>query len=172
MVLLNASDATKCKAFSVTLKKDALTWFNSLAPGSIKNFSDLSGGFQKKLHHSKKIEGLECQATLMALVKGLREDTPFLKSLTKRPPKTIEEIQERSHDYLQQEEGQSAVKTDRDKKEAGRKDLSRENRSKREQRFGRSYYNPLNVSLDTFLHEVSLGPSSKRRIKYSNLCTS
>ncbi|MED6119936.1 hypothetical protein PIB30_016315 [Stylosanthes scabra] len=96
MMLLNASDATKCKAFSVTLKKDALTWFNSLAPESIKSFSDLSG--------------------------GLREDTPFLKSLTKRQPKTMEEIQERSHEYLQQEEGQTAVKTDRDKKETNRKD--------------------------------------------------
>ncbi|MED6184016.1 hypothetical protein PIB30_043278 [Stylosanthes scabra] len=59
----------------------------------------------------------------------------------------MEEIQERSHDYLQQEEGQTAVKTDRDKKEA--------DRSRREQRSGRSYYNPLNVSLTTFLHEVS-----------------
>ncbi|MED6168233.1 hypothetical protein PIB30_010014 [Stylosanthes scabra] len=47
MVLLNALDATKCKAFSVTFKKDSLTWFNSLAPGSIKSFSDLSGGFLK-----------------------------------------------------------------------------------------------------------------------------
>ncbi|MED6124225.1 hypothetical protein PIB30_057070 [Stylosanthes scabra] len=91
----------------------------------------------------------------MALVKGLREDTPFLKSLTKRPPKTMEEIQERSHDYLQQEEGHMAVKTDRDKKETSRKDLPREDRSRREQRSGRSYYNPLNVSLTTFLHEVS-----------------
>ncbi|MED6205744.1 hypothetical protein PIB30_020531 [Stylosanthes scabra] len=72
----------------------------------------------------------------MALVKGLRENTPFLKSLTKRPPKTIEEIQERSHDYLQQDEGQSAVKTDRDKRETGRKDLSREDCSRREQRSG------------------------------------
>ncbi|MED6224180.1 hypothetical protein PIB30_081419 [Stylosanthes scabra] len=52
-----------------------------------------------------QIEGLQSQVALMALVKGLREDTPFLKSLTKRSPKTMEEIQERSHDYLQQEEG-------------------------------------------------------------------
>ncbi|MED6204171.1 hypothetical protein PIB30_006587 [Stylosanthes scabra] len=64
-----------------------------------------------------RIEGLQCQDALMALVKGLREDTPFLKSLIKRPPKTMEEIQDRSHEYLQQEEGQIAVKTDRDKRE-------------------------------------------------------
>ncbi|MED6120918.1 hypothetical protein PIB30_025402 [Stylosanthes scabra] len=91
----------------------------------------------------------------MALVKGLREDTPFLKSLTKRPPKTMEEIQDRSHEYLQQEEGQTTVKTDRDKREASRKDLPREDSSRHEHSSGRSYYNPLNVSLATFLHEVS-----------------
>ncbi|MED6160544.1 hypothetical protein PIB30_052369 [Stylosanthes scabra] len=91
----------------------------------------------------------------MALVKGLREDTPFLKSLTKRPPKTIEEIQDRFHEYLQQEEGQMVVKTDHDKKKTSRKDLPREDRNRLEQHSGRSYYNPLNVSLATFLQEVS-----------------
>ncbi|MED6154660.1 hypothetical protein PIB30_114771, partial [Stylosanthes scabra] len=68
----------------------------------------------------------------MALVKGLKEDTPFLKSLTKRPPKTMEEIQERSHDYLQQEEGQTAVKADRGKKDNPRKDQFRDDRGRRE----------------------------------------
>ncbi|MED6111358.1 hypothetical protein PIB30_051608 [Stylosanthes scabra] len=80
---------------------------------------------------------------------------PLPKSLTKRPPKTMEEIQEISHEYLQQEEGQTTVKTDRDKRESSRKDPPRENCSRREHRSSRSYYNPLNVSLATFLHEVS-----------------
>ncbi|MED6141578.1 hypothetical protein PIB30_104856 [Stylosanthes scabra] len=81
----------------------------------------------------------------MALVQGLREDTPFLKSLTKRPPKTMEEIQERSHDYLQQEEGQTAVKIDRNKKDNPRKDHFREERGRREHKSNRLYYNPLSV---------------------------
>ncbi|MED6108234.1 hypothetical protein PIB30_021690 [Stylosanthes scabra] len=75
-----------------------------------------------------QIEGLQCQATLMALVKGLREDTPFLKSLTKRLPKTMEEIQNRSHEYLQQEEGQTTLKTDHDKRETSGKEAPREDR--------------------------------------------
>ncbi|MED6160816.1 hypothetical protein PIB30_054859 [Stylosanthes scabra] len=54
MVLLNASDVVKCKAFTVTLKKDVLTWFNSLSPGSIKSFSELFESFFERLHHSKK----------------------------------------------------------------------------------------------------------------------
>ncbi|MED6164035.1 hypothetical protein PIB30_085781 [Stylosanthes scabra] len=83
----------------------------------------------------------------MALVKGLKEDTPFLKSLTKRPPKTMEKIQERSHDYLQQEEGQTAVKTDKNKKDNPRKEHFMENRGRKEHRS--------NVSLAQFLNEVS-----------------
>ncbi|MED6205590.1 hypothetical protein PIB30_018945 [Stylosanthes scabra] len=55
MVLLNASDSTKCKAFSVTCKKDALAWFNSLAPRSINSFSDLSGGFLKNFTTRRKL---------------------------------------------------------------------------------------------------------------------
>ncbi|MED6198567.1 hypothetical protein PIB30_067635 [Stylosanthes scabra] len=54
-----------------------------------------------------------------------------------------------------QEEGQTAVKTDWDKKETSRRDPPREDRGRREQRSGRTYYIPLNVSLTTFLNEVS-----------------
>ncbi|MED6213719.1 hypothetical protein PIB30_095988 [Stylosanthes scabra] len=91
----------------------------------------------------------------MALVKGLREDTPFLESLNKMPPKTMQEIQERSDDYLQQEEGQTTVKTDQNKKDNSWKDHFREEKKRREKKPNRSYYNPLSVSLAQFLHEVS-----------------
>ncbi|MED6112685.1 hypothetical protein PIB30_063817 [Stylosanthes scabra] len=133
MVLLNASDATKCKAFSVTFKKDALTLFNSLAPGSIKSFSDLSGGFLKNF------------------------------TTRRRLPKTCLNL-------YSIEEGQSAVKTDCDRKDTGRKDPPREDRSRREQHSGRSYYNLLNVSLTTFLHEVSQVERipALRAIKHNN----
>ncbi|MED6186112.1 hypothetical protein PIB30_063651 [Stylosanthes scabra] len=36
MMLVNATDVIQCKAFTKTLKKDALTWFNSLPPNSIE----------------------------------------------------------------------------------------------------------------------------------------
>ncbi|MED6139518.1 hypothetical protein PIB30_084579 [Stylosanthes scabra] len=142
MLLVNASDAIQCKAFTITLKKEALTWFNALPPGSIEqlheeltthrklpktclNLYSIVQKPEKTLRsyldrfntECTQIEGRQSQAALMALVKGLKEDTLFLKSLTKKPPKTMEEIQERSNDYLQQEEGQTAVKTDRNKKD-------------------------------------------------------
>ncbi|MED6127963.1 hypothetical protein PIB30_093119 [Stylosanthes scabra] len=67
----------------------------------------------------------------------------------------MEEIQERSHDYLQQEEGQTAIKTDRSKKDNPRKEHFRDDRGRKEHRPNRLYYNPLNVSLAQFLNEVS-----------------
>ncbi|MED6164358.1 hypothetical protein PIB30_089092 [Stylosanthes scabra] len=67
----------------------------------------------------------------------------------------MEEIQKRSHDYLQQEEGQTAVKTDRNKKDNPRKEHVREDRGRKEHRSNRLYYNPLSVSMTQFLNEVS-----------------
>ncbi|MED6172812.1 hypothetical protein PIB30_053405 [Stylosanthes scabra] len=58
-----------------------------------------------------QIEGLQSQATLMAL-----------------------------------EEGQTAVKTDKSKKDNPRKEHFRDDRGRKERRSNRSYYNPLNVS--------------------------
>ncbi|MED6205427.1 hypothetical protein PIB30_017460 [Stylosanthes scabra] len=55
MVLLNASDAAKRKAFIVTLKKDALTWFNSLSPRSINSFSELFESFLKNFTTRRKL---------------------------------------------------------------------------------------------------------------------
>ncbi|MED6170942.1 hypothetical protein PIB30_036108 [Stylosanthes scabra] len=49
----------------------------------------------------------------------------------------MEEIQDRSHDYLQQEKGQIAVKTNREKRKTGRRDPPREDRGRRKQRSGR-----------------------------------
>ncbi|MED6168728.1 hypothetical protein PIB30_014191 [Stylosanthes scabra] len=98
MVLLNASDAVKCKAFTVTRKHQEL-----LRPEeTLRSYLDRFNA------EYTQIEGLQCQAALKTLLKGLRGDTPFLKSLTKRPPKTLEEIQDRSNEYLHQEEGQTA----------------------------------------------------------------
>ncbi|MED6148807.1 hypothetical protein PIB30_056434 [Stylosanthes scabra] len=39
------TNAIKCKAFTINLKKDALTWFNSLPANSIESFSDLFESF-------------------------------------------------------------------------------------------------------------------------------
>ncbi|MED6113805.1 hypothetical protein PIB30_074252 [Stylosanthes scabra] len=55
MLLVNASDNIQCKAFTITLKKDALIWFNSLPPGSIECFSDLADSFIKNFTTRRRL---------------------------------------------------------------------------------------------------------------------
>ena len=45
MVLAGASDLVRCWVFSITLKKAALKWFNSLPSRSIYKFLDLQSRF-------------------------------------------------------------------------------------------------------------------------------
>ncbi|XP_072076533.1 uncharacterized protein [Arachis hypogaea] len=45
MYLADASDATRCKAFSTTLTKAAMKWFDGLPPRSVTSFDDLSRKF-------------------------------------------------------------------------------------------------------------------------------
>ncbi|MED6147750.1 hypothetical protein PIB30_046618 [Stylosanthes scabra] len=55
MLLVNASDAIQYKAFTITLKKDALTWFNALPPGSIECFSNLADSFMKNFTTRRRL---------------------------------------------------------------------------------------------------------------------
>ncbi|MED6174904.1 hypothetical protein PIB30_073337 [Stylosanthes scabra] len=110
-----------------TLKKDALTWFNSLPPNSIECFSDLADNFMKNF------------TTRWRFPKTCLN----LYSIVQKPEKPSGE------------EGQTAVKTDRNKKDNPQKEHFREDRGRREHKPSRSYYNLLSVSLTQFLNEVS-----------------
>ncbi|MED6224231.1 hypothetical protein PIB30_081956 [Stylosanthes scabra] len=55
ILLMNASDAIQCKAFTIIVKKEALTWFNALPPGSIECFSDLADSFMKNFTTRRKL---------------------------------------------------------------------------------------------------------------------
>ncbi|POO76457.1 hypothetical protein C1T30_43080, partial [Bacillus sp. MBGLi97] len=45
MYLTDASDAVRCKAFSTTLTKIVIRWFDNLSPKFILNFDDLAKKF-------------------------------------------------------------------------------------------------------------------------------
>ncbi len=53
MVLHGADDATLCKCFEVTLTGPATAWYNSLAPGTIREFQELSTAFTQQFIGSK-----------------------------------------------------------------------------------------------------------------------
>ncbi|XP_057747012.1 uncharacterized protein LOC130966244 [Arachis stenosperma] len=66
MYLANASDATSCKAFSTTLTKAAMKWFDSLLPRSVSNFDDILHKFltrfsiqKDKVKHAPSLLGVK-----------------------------------------------------------------------------------------------------------------
>ncbi|XP_016206751.1 uncharacterized protein LOC107647147 [Arachis ipaensis] len=66
MYLMDASDATRCKAFPTTLTKTAIKWFDSLPPRSITSFVDLAMKFlarfsiqKDKAKHAPSLLGIK-----------------------------------------------------------------------------------------------------------------
>ncbi len=53
MVLHGADDATLCKCFEVTLSGPATTWYNSLGPGTMMGFKELSTAFTQQFIGSR-----------------------------------------------------------------------------------------------------------------------
>ncbi|XP_057747109.1 uncharacterized protein LOC130966340 [Arachis stenosperma] len=66
MYLIDASDATRCKAFQTTLTKTAIKWFDSLPPRSITSFDNLAKKFlarfsiqKNKAKHAPRLLGVK-----------------------------------------------------------------------------------------------------------------
>ncbi len=53
MALHGANDATLCKCFEVTLSRPMTAWYNSLAPGTIMGFQELSTTFTQQFIDSR-----------------------------------------------------------------------------------------------------------------------
>ncbi|XP_025653210.1 uncharacterized protein [Arachis hypogaea] len=114
MYLADASDATPCKAFSTTLTKAAVKWFDNLPRRSVTSFDDLSRKFlmrfsiqKDKVKHAPSLLGVKQEVgeplrdymerfnkacleiqDLPSLVNGLREG-PFSQSISKRHPTSL-----------------------------------------------------------------------------------
>ncbi|MED6198508.1 hypothetical protein PIB30_066972 [Stylosanthes scabra] len=129
-----------------------------------ENFSDLADSFMKNFTTHQRLPKTclnlysivkKPEETLQSYLDRFNAECTQIEGLQTHAALMALEIQERSHDYLQQEEGQTVVKTNRNKKDNARKDQFREEKGRIEQRPNISYYNPLNISLAQFLHEVS-----------------
>ncbi|PNX90373.1 hypothetical protein L195_g046497, partial [Trifolium pratense] len=77
----------KCKLFPTTLRKGAMAWYKSLAPGSIDSWSDLCARFLAHFTSSRRHPKTE--ATLEAIVQG---ETEPLKSYLERFNKASVEV--------------------------------------------------------------------------------
>ncbi|QHO12292.1 uncharacterized protein DS421_15g505670 [Arachis hypogaea] len=94
MYLVDASDATRCKAFPTMLTKVAIKWFDSLLPRSITCFDDLARKFLTRFSVQKESQirskPPRSQArVIIGLVNGLKEG-PFSQSIPKRHPTSPE----------------------------------------------------------------------------------
>ncbi|GFZ09644.1 hypothetical protein Acr_21g0002430 [Actinidia rufa] len=102
MSLQGYSDEVMCKAFSVTLKGSARSWFRKLTPGTIDTFDDLSRHFVANFMSCRKWRIL-VTVVIMAMMEGLRPG-PLVDSLSKNVPETLATLQSKADKYIVAEE--------------------------------------------------------------------
>ncbi|CAJ2676632.1 unnamed protein product [Trifolium pratense] len=152
----NVRGSIKCKLFPTTLRKGAMAWYKSLAPGSIDSWSDLCARF--RAHFTSSRRHPKTEATLEAIIQG--ENEP-LRAYLERFNKAVVEVKV--------EEG---MKLNHEKDEAGTS--RRGSEKQREERIKDSKpprgkfttYTPLNASRDRIFAEVSAADFKKAGIHF------
>ncbi|XP_017428539.1 uncharacterized protein LOC108336576 [Vigna angularis] len=100
-----------CKAFSLSLKEEALELYNTLPPNTVDCFAIVETLFRRKYASNRKQEitpaelvntKQENRETLKAFMKRYTEIARRVKEA--RPPKTMEELQERAAKFIRMEE--------------------------------------------------------------------
>ncbi|KAL2480747.1 Uncharacterized protein Adt_33713 [Abeliophyllum distichum] len=121
-------DAIACRAFSMTLQKDAREWFDMLPPRSISSFADFVNKFaicfsssaRKKKTAMGLMQVMQDKGETLPLLSGLRNHG-FRASLSKKPPESMTELLRRGEEYIDQEEVLKATRGDRECNENGNK---------------------------------------------------
>ncbi|XP_014489922.1 uncharacterized protein LOC106752703 [Vigna radiata var. radiata] len=135
MAFRTGCDAIWCRAFSLSLKGEALEWFDSLPDGSIENFKGLSNMFKNQFaacrvqdatvvdlmnlkqgkeeplktfmdrfqRTVRRVKGLSTELALQHVMLGLRPG-PFKDSICRNPPKSMEELRQRTTDEIRVED--------------------------------------------------------------------
>ncbi|XP_057440720.1 uncharacterized protein LOC130732742 [Lotus japonicus] len=79
MVIAGVNDAVKCKLLPSTFRKSAMTWFTTLPPGSIADFTEFSTRFLSQFSASRSE-----QATIAALLMVIQRENESIKSYMTR----------------------------------------------------------------------------------------
>ncbi|XP_016165295.1 uncharacterized protein LOC107607915 [Arachis ipaensis] len=133
MYLADASDATPCKAFSTTLTKAAVKWFDNLPRRSVTSFDDLSRKFlmrfsiqKDKVKHAPSLLGVKQEVgeplrdymerfkaclevqdlptkAVIMILVNGLREGPFSQSISKRHPTSLSDVQERAEKYINME---------------------------------------------------------------------
>ncbi|XP_017428630.1 uncharacterized protein LOC108336673 [Vigna angularis] len=135
MTFYTDSDPVICRAFSLSLKDEALEWYNTLPPNTVDCFATVETLFRRQYASNRKQEitpaelvntKQEKDETLKAFMKRYNEvarrvkdvnhtfiisNLPsclrqgyFSEKLYARPPKTMEELQERVVEFIRMED--------------------------------------------------------------------
>ncbi|CAJ2673558.1 unnamed protein product [Trifolium pratense] len=152
----NVRGSIKCKLFPTTLRKGAMAWYKSLAPGSIDSWSDLCARF--RAHFTSSRRHPKTEATLEAIIQG--ENEP-LRAYLERFNKAAVEVKV-----------EESMKLNHKKDEAGTS--RRCNEKQKEERIKDSKpprgkfttYTPLNASRDRIFAEVSAADFKKAGIHF------
>ncbi|XP_047154686.1 uncharacterized protein LOC124825969 [Vigna umbellata] len=135
MTFYTNSDPDMCRAFSLSLKEEALEWYNTLPPNIVDCFATVENLFRRQYASNQKQEITPAELvntkqekgeTLRTFMKRYTETTRrvkeidqsfiinnlpsctrpgyFAEKLYARPPKNMEELQERAIEFIRMEE--------------------------------------------------------------------
>ncbi|GKV43001.1 hypothetical protein SLEP1_g50348 [Rubroshorea leprosula] len=106
MRIQNANDAMMCEVFPATLKSTARRWYHKLPRHSIDSYSQLAKLFSNKFASQREIKRTATE--LMQLGR-------FLDDLLENPPKSWNEVNDRSASFILSEDFQSSKRQADDK---------------------------------------------------------
>ncbi|GKV47315.1 hypothetical protein SLEP1_g54227 [Rubroshorea leprosula] len=134
MRIQNANDAMMCKVFPATLKSTARRWYHKLPRHSIDSFSQLAKLFSNKFRFNKAtldIDNVPDTICLSALLHGLKRGR-FLDDLLENPPKTWNEVNDRSASFILSEDFQLSKRRADDKPSRGQEQPPRKEEKKKQ----------------------------------------
>ncbi|GKV31333.1 hypothetical protein SLEP1_g40029 [Rubroshorea leprosula] len=106
MRIQNANDAMMCKVFPTTLKSTARRWYHKLPRHSIDSYSQLAKLFSNKFVSQREIKRIATE---------LMQCSWFLDDLLENPPKSWNEVNDRSASFILLEDFQSSKRRADDK---------------------------------------------------------
>ncbi|XP_014524062.1 uncharacterized protein LOC106780299 [Vigna radiata var. radiata] len=95
MAFYSKSDLVKCRAFSLSLKGEALEWYYTLPPNTVDSFRTVMTLFKKQYASNRKQE-----ITPADLVNTKQEKGETLKAFMKRYTETARQVNEVNHSFI------------------------------------------------------------------------
>ncbi|GKV25426.1 hypothetical protein SLEP1_g34867 [Rubroshorea leprosula] len=123
MRIQNANDAMMCKVFPARLKITARRWYHKLPKHSIDSYFQLAKLFSNKFASQREIKRTATE---------LMQHSRLLDDLLENPPKTWNEVNDRSTSFILSKDFQSSKRRVDDKQSKGHEQLPRREEKKKQ----------------------------------------